>query len=373
MNERVMQFRIGMFVIVAGLVLTMLIVWFGESPTLFRDNSYVTVHFIEAPGIDVGIPVRKSGIRIGEVAQLKFDDREPGAQGVLVTLAIEKQYEVADGTVPRLSRALIGDVSIDMLPGGPPGPISLSATPNESLAPELIIEGSISPDPANALAAATKAFERAGATLDAIEQAATGVAKLSDSAGSVQEFLATWDATGKKIGGLTDEVTTLVGANRQEIEPTILNLRQTITKVNTLLDEQTQKNVKTAVTNLASGSARLDQILEQVQPVAADLGAPYGTTSTTTLGQTLIRANRIAYEVGLLTAALTDSTGKKLNANGTLQRLILQADLYENMNRLSGLFKDVLDSTRPMVRNLTTFSEKIARDPSALGRGVLER
>ena len=92
MNERVMQFRIGMFVIVAGLVLTMLIVWFGESPTLFRDNAYVTVHFIEAPGIDVGIPVRKSGIRIGEVAELKFDDRRPEAQGVLVTLAIERKY-----------------------------------------------------------------------------------------------------------------------------------------------------------------------------------------------------------------------------------------------------------------------------------------
>ena len=38
MNERVMQFRIGMFVIVAGLVLTMLIVWFGESPSLFRSR-----------------------------------------------------------------------------------------------------------------------------------------------------------------------------------------------------------------------------------------------------------------------------------------------------------------------------------------------
>jgi len=35
MNERVMQFRIGMFVIVAGLVLTMLIVWFGESQVLY--------------------------------------------------------------------------------------------------------------------------------------------------------------------------------------------------------------------------------------------------------------------------------------------------------------------------------------------------
>ncbi len=56
MNERVMQFRIGMFVIVAGLVLTMLIVWFGESPSLFRDHVYVTVHYDEAPGVGRGDP-----------------------------------------------------------------------------------------------------------------------------------------------------------------------------------------------------------------------------------------------------------------------------------------------------------------------------
>ena len=65
MNERVMQFRIGMFVIVAGLVLTMLLVWFGESPTLFRGHRYVVVHYDEAPGVAEGIPVRKSGIRVG--------------------------------------------------------------------------------------------------------------------------------------------------------------------------------------------------------------------------------------------------------------------------------------------------------------------
>ncbi len=373
MNERVMQFRIGMFVIVAGLVLTMLIVWFGESPTLFRDNAYLTVYFVEAPGIDVGIPVRKSGIRIGEVAQLKFDDRQPQAQGVLVTLALEKRYSVATGTEPRLSRALIGDVSIDMIPGGDRAPIVLSATPNESLASERIINGSITPDPANALAAATKAFERAGATLDAIEKAATGVAKLSDSAGSLQEFLATWDATGKKIGELSDNVTVLLGENRDQIEPTIVNLRQATEKVNAMLDDQTRENVRVAATKLASGSARLDEIMAQIQPVAADLGAPYGVTATTTLGQTLIRVNRIAYEVGLLTGALTDSTGKRLNTNGTLQKLILQAELYDNLTRVSLQVREVIEGARPLLRNLTTFSEKIARDPSALGRGVLER
>src|SRR3954468_6610930 len=107
MNERVMQFRIGMFVIVAGLVLTMLIVWFGESPSIFRDQTYLTVHYDEAPGVSEGIPVRKSGIRIGEVASIRFDDRPGEPDGVLVTLALEKKYKIRAGSVPRVARALI--------------------------------------------------------------------------------------------------------------------------------------------------------------------------------------------------------------------------------------------------------------------------
>ncbi|HEU5115464.1 MAG TPA: MlaD family protein, partial [Isosphaeraceae bacterium] len=82
MNERVMQFRIGMFVIVAGLVLTMLLVWFGESPSLFQDHRYVVVHYIQAPGVSEGIPVRKSGIRVGEVVAIQFDDRPNMPDGV---------------------------------------------------------------------------------------------------------------------------------------------------------------------------------------------------------------------------------------------------------------------------------------------------
>ncbi len=54
MNERLMQFRIGMFVIVAGLVLTMMIVWFGESPSILRDQVYLKVHYAEAPGVRRG-------------------------------------------------------------------------------------------------------------------------------------------------------------------------------------------------------------------------------------------------------------------------------------------------------------------------------
>ena len=121
MNERLMQFRIGMFVIVAGLVLTMMIVWFGESPAILRDQVYVKVRYGEAPGVLEGVPVRKSGIRIGEVSAIAFDERNNQPDGVLVTLAIERRYKLHEGTVPRLGRSLIGDVTIDMQPGKSPG------------------------------------------------------------------------------------------------------------------------------------------------------------------------------------------------------------------------------------------------------------
>ena len=78
----------------------------------------MTVHYAEAPGVGEGIPVRKSGIRVGEVVSIRFDDRPGQPDGVLVTLALEKKYKIRAGSVPRvISKALIGDVSIDLLPG----------------------------------------------------------------------------------------------------------------------------------------------------------------------------------------------------------------------------------------------------------------
>src|SRR5271156_1708799 len=99
MNERVMQFRIGMFVIVAGLVLTMLIVWFGESPSLLRDHAFVKVRYKEAPGVAEGITIRKSGIRIGEVLSIEFDDQPNQPDGVIVILSLERKYKIKEGSV----------------------------------------------------------------------------------------------------------------------------------------------------------------------------------------------------------------------------------------------------------------------------------
>ncbi len=374
MNERVMQFRLGMFVIVAGLVLTMLLVWFGESPTLFQSHAFVTVLYKEAPGVAIGIPVRKSGIRVGEVSAIEFDHRPNGGDGVLVTLALDPRYRIGAGVVPRLSRALIGDVSIDLIPGPGPnrGELVPSKTPLESMASDRIIPGVVAPDPTLALEAATKAFEKAGDTLVAIDEAAKGISKLSNKVQNLDQFLATWTATGQKLGTLSDRANQFVAENQGDIKPTLASIRDATGRFNSTFDEATQKDVRTSMRNLATSTARLDRVLADLGPLASDLGNAKATAATTSLGQAVQRLNKITYEIGLLTASLADPTGRKLNPNGTLQRILTQPELYDNLNRASVGIQDLTTTARPVFRSLNEFAERIARDPAALSRGLLQ-
>lgn len=372
MNERVMQFRIGMFVIVAGLVLTMLIVWFGESPSLFRDQGYLTVRFVEAPGIAVGIPVRKSGIWIGEVAEIRFDDRDGNDGGVLVTLALERKYSLAAGTVPRLSRALIGDVSIDMLPGENRGEFILSQTPLASMQDGRVVEGAVAPDPSNALAAATIAFERAGDTLQAIDDAAKAIATVAEKVDEIPTLITTWRNTGARAGSLADRLDRVVEQYEPEIGPTIASLRSAADTVNSTLDESTRQKIREAATNLTAGSARLNKVLADLGPLAADLGAAAGSSPSTSIGQSAMRLNRIVYEIGLLTAALPDSSGRALNPNGSIQRLVLRPELHDSLLKASRSMEEVFAAARPVLRSLNEFADRIARDPSAISRGALQ-
>jgi hypothetical protein len=90
------------------------------------------------------------------------------------------------------------------------------------------------------------------------------------------------------------------------------------------------------------------------------------------MGQLLLRANRIAYDLSLVTRAFGDGKGG-LNENGTLQRLITSAEVYDNISELTATGKALMKSMSPVVRNLGEFSRKVAADPSLIGRGALRQ
>ncbi len=368
MNERVMQFRIGMFVIVAGLVLTMLIVWFGEMPSLFRDHVFVKVRYPDAPGVSEGIPVRKSGIRVGEVFSIEMDERDGQPDSVVVILSLERKYKVRKDSVARLSRSLIGDVAVDLSPGNSREIVEAGTSPTTAAE----IKGEVAADPAKALAAASSAFERVGGTLASIEDAAKGFTGLTKKAEKIDEFLATWQKTGQNLSDTAASIKGVLKSSETDIGPTITNLRQVSEKLNKTLDQPTLDNAKTTIDRLSSASAKLDAALTDIKPVLADLGASVTTMPTTNLGQTVFRVNRISYDIGLLTKALNDGRGG-LNANGTIQRLLTHPELYDQFSKMAASANEVLNSAKPAIGSFRIFAEKLARDPSALTRGALQR
>jgi phospholipid/cholesterol/gamma-HCH transport system substrate-binding protein len=61
-----------------------------------------------------------------------------------------------------------------------------------------------------------------------------------------------------------------------------------------------------------------------------------------------------------------------LNTDGTLQKLLTQSELHDNFNSVALSANQTLAQLRTVLADLRVFSEKVARDPSAIGRGALQ-
>src|SRR5947209_8197750 len=111
MNERAMRIRIGLFVLVALALLAGLVILFGAVPAIFKPGRPYIIRFTDAPGIAEGTPVRRSGVRVGEVRRIDLDG-ETGE--VRVEIFVQPSYQVRHNDVPTLQTGILGsDTTID--------------------------------------------------------------------------------------------------------------------------------------------------------------------------------------------------------------------------------------------------------------------
>src|SRR3954471_9457119 len=105
MDQRKQRFRLGLFVLTTAILLAVLVLMFGGSGgRLFtRQNEYV-IPFKNAPGVTVGTPVRRSGVKIGAVTKVELNDQ---TQEVQVTIAVDRKYTVWSTDVAEISQDLL--------------------------------------------------------------------------------------------------------------------------------------------------------------------------------------------------------------------------------------------------------------------------
>ena len=218
MDDRVLQFRVGLLVLATALIAFFLVVYFGQLPFFARGEYVIHVEFREAPGVAVDTPVRKNGILIGRVDRVKLEDDR-----VLVSLGINVSYRVRTNEVCRISTGnLFGDAVLEFVKiddfSQEPALISTGA----------FVQGEIAQDPLKVL------MELQGVVVnleDDAEKALRAVAAASGQVKTLAENLNTF------IGTDGDEFRKLVGKSAQAMD----SIDQAATTFHQLLgDEELQ-------------------------------------------------------------------------------------------------------------------------------------
>ena len=117
MTREKTDFWVGLFVLLGAVALVFLALRAGNMSSFsFAPTYQVHAHFDNLGGLKPRAPVKSSGVVVGRVAGISFDNERFQA---LVTLDLESQYEFpADSSVSILTSGLLGEQYIGVTPGG---------------------------------------------------------------------------------------------------------------------------------------------------------------------------------------------------------------------------------------------------------------
>lgn len=129
METKAHHVLVGAFVLTAVAVLIGVVLWLGHT-SAERDVHYYEIVFDdEVSGLTPGSPVEYSGITVGDVQNLRLDERDPRV--VRVRIRVAADTPVREDTGARLGLANITGSSLIRLYGGTPDSERLTGTATE--------------------------------------------------------------------------------------------------------------------------------------------------------------------------------------------------------------------------------------------------
>jgi phospholipid/cholesterol/gamma-HCH transport system substrate-binding protein len=350
MSDRVMQFRVGVVVLATAIIAGILIVLFGDLPSLVQATYPVRMSFTDARGIANGTPVRKNGILVGRVASVALDERG----GVSVVADIDAYVPVYRDEQPRIAATLLGDAEIQLVPG-------LIRPPRQKVAADEVLTGAVSRDPFDAFATLEL---KLGTALESLTEASVAVTKLS---GDIDRLLVGNDdgfgmLVRKTEKALDDFSVAMANINDVMGDPQArANIKQTLNEMPEVLAD-----LRGTVQGMGSTLDSTDRNLRNLEGLTRPL-SERGAGMVAQIDVTIGRLDEVLQQAVFFTKALNES-------DGTLGRLVRDPRVYEDLAAAAANVKDISRELRPIVDDVRVFSDKIARHPEQLGvRGALDR
>ena len=350
MNDRVMQFRVGVVVLATAIIAGILIVLFGDLPSLVQATYPLKMNFTDARGVADGTPVLKNGILVGRVSSVSLNERG----GVTVVADIDSYVPIYRDEQPRIATTLLGDAEIQLVP-------DRIVQPRQKVGPQDVLTGAVSRDPFEVFATLEP---KLGSALESLTQASDSVTKLSVN---LDRLLLGEDDTFSKMVQKTEsalDAFSLAMANINDVmgdEKARASLKETLTGLPAVVND-----LRTTVQGIGVTIDTADRNLRNLEGLTKPIGER-GEEMVAQVERTIGRLDETLQQAAMFTKALNES-------QGTLGKLVRDPQVYEELAQAAANVNRLTRELRPIVDDVRVFTDKIARHPEQLGvRGALDR
>lgn len=403
MNDQAIRFRFGIFVLASLILLAVLTILFGGFPSYFKRIESYTIVFANAQGVAPGTPVRRSGVRIGEVRTVALDN-DTGK--VHVVIGIDDKYHLRKGDRPTLMQGLLGgDASIAFTP--PDDPKLDDPTPVE---PGAVLQG-VTPLDAGSLVQRTadlvtpaqeavleikKVFQSIGKMTPVVEETLKDfreIGKMVKQVGpDLQKASEEIQVTARVWGKVGERTDVLLKTNEDKIVKSIDRMEEALKRINTLFSDENQKLVQDTLKNVRNGSQQLEAISKDTGELVKDTRMTLKQFSETMkhADEAIIDLQKAMKPLGEKGPGMfknfnesSDNLNKTLKdlrelmqvlarSDGTVQRLLSDPALYNNLNDSAIMVTRILPRLDRVLRDVEIFADKLARHPELIGlRGAI--
>lgn len=376
MDERVMRFRVGAVVVAGAAVTVVMTLFFGAWQKL-KPHYQIRIVFPEAPGVKVDTPVRKSGVLIGRVSEVKLweeGSKEEDKGSILVVAAVDQEFKLRQRETCRIAQSsLFGDSVLEFVPCTEK---ELAARfdkakgfdPNALIGDGDLLSGEVTSTPARLMANLEHNVQEA---LDSVAKAGNEVRKmagnvnqtLGDNKQEIPELMAKTKQTIETLNTTLKTVNAILGD-----EEFVGSLRKSLREVPELLIKTrgTLDKVDGAITEFRGATQKVQESLEHLQPFTDAIGED---------GPRIIKKVAASSdELDQFLKILVGFANQLKSGDGTLGKLVRDDEVYQRLLSTMANAEEITRRLRPILDDVRVFTDKIARDPRQLGvQGALDR
>lgn len=387
MNERLRKQRVGMFVLMAIVILGILILTNTEQSWLVSQYD-VVVRSDSAPSVTVGTPVRKSGILIGRVKSVEADDDDAV---VILRLGINDNVNIFKNEKCNIgTESVLGDAMVEFIPLGK----AARGVQIPKDGTHVIYKENVDVEKGPMEMAADL-----GNNINKI------VPQLQQTMESIEDAGKTVDAAGKKFDALAETVQKAIKDNEGEFSNLITETqllakrgRAAVDRFNDIFeaidvilrDPEVERRFKDTIAETTKFTSEVRSLVEQTRDTVEKFGKVPASFDRTRQNVELFSDSLKDDGPAILAKVKTsldsvDTFVEELkgvsallqrfkDADGTIVKLLEDDDAYEAIMQTINNVKKESHKVGPLMDDARSFADAVARDPGLLGvRGALNR